>query len=155
MTIQKEVEKKAAEARKGREKWLYLKETYRIDKNTYIILFPEEKTQCNQYILKYLPEFSKKVNANRIILLSYDEEILKANIHCSDIVYEIVFWNRAAADELMAYYSIQRFSDNLLIASLNQPKGRNGENLIGINGITEEEVVSIGILGIRGVNKND
>lgn len=151
MILEKELEEKINLARRGRDKWLQLMEQYAIDKNTYVILFPQEKTQCNKYVLKYLPAFAEKVHASQILLLSYDEEILNANIDCSEVVCKNIFWNRKGAEELMAYYTLQIFTNNLIIASLEEPEGRKGRNLIGINGITEEETVAIGLLGIKGI----
>ena len=151
MVLEKELEEKINLARRGRDKWLQLMGQYVIDKNTYVILFPQEKTQCNRYVLKYLPAFAEKVHASQILLLSYDEEVLKNNINCSEKIIDSVFWNRKQAEELMAYYTLQIFTNNLIIASLEEPEGRKGRNLIGINGITEEETVAIGILGIKEI----
>ena len=149
MTIEEKMERRINQARKGREKWLQLKENYKIDKSTYIILFPEEKTQCNKYTLKYLPFFSKKLSIKHIILLSYDKEVLNTKIDCPDLICESIFWTHSQAEELMAYYMVQIFTENFIIASLDLPEGRKAGNIIGINGVTEEEVVSVGILGIK------
>ena len=51
----------------------------------------------------------------------------------------------------MDYYTLQMFTDKLVIASLEEPEGRSGGNLIGVKHITEEEAVAIGILGLSGV----
>ena len=41
------------------------------------------------------------------------------------------------------------FTNKLIIVSLDEPQGRNGTNLIGTKGVTEEEIVAIGILGLK------
>ena len=151
MILEKELEEKINLAKQGRDQWLQLMKQYAIDKNTYVVLFPQERTQCNKYVLKYLPAFAEKMHASQIFLLSYDEEVLKASIDCSEVVCKNIFWNRRQAEELMAYYTLQIFTNNLIIASLEEPEGRKGRNLIGINGITEEEIVAIGILGIKEI----
>lgn len=149
MTIEEKLEQKIVQAKKGREEWIRLKERCDIDSHTYIILFPEEKTQCNRYVLKYLPDFAKTKKAEKIILLSYDDEVLNADIKCENAVCESVRWSCAQAEQLMSYYTMQLFTNNLIIASPDEPNGRRGRNIIGIKGVTEEEAAAVGILGIK------
>lgn len=149
MTIEQELEQKIDMAEKGRTEWLKLAAEHEIDRDTYVILFPEEETKCNAYVLKYLPDFATARKAKKLLLLSHDKTIANADIKCADTICESVVWSRKQAEELMAYYTMQFFTNNLIIASLDEPKGRKGRNIIGVNGVTEEETVAVGILGIR------
>lgn len=141
---------KIHEAAQGRLIWLELKESYAFDDNTFVILFPQTGTACNAYVMKYLPDFIKKTNAGRVILLSYDEAVLSKRPD-TDIEIRTRFVSREDALRLIDYYMLQMFTDRLVIASLDEPEGRSGRSITGIKGITEEEAVAVGVLGLAGI----
>lgn len=136
-------------AKMGREYWLNLDKEYKIDAETYVVVFPDRGTKVNEYVLKYLPSFVDKVHSKRIILLSSDTDIIKKQ--SEDVEYIAVYCEEEKIDALLSYYTLQMFTERIVIASLDKPEGRNGKNVIGINGITEEEAVAIGILGLKEV----
>lgn len=143
------LQKKIEKAGKGREAWLGLVKQYHISDETYVILFPQCGTDCNRYVLKYLSAYAEKVKAKRLLLLTDDKEILEnkdLQIDCEKVV-----WKREQAECLMAYYTLQMFTDKLIIAALDEPEGRNGQNIIGVRGVTEEEAVAVGILGLSEI----
>lgn len=145
------LEKKLYQAKKGREDWLELIEKKYIKNETYVILFPQNGTSCNKYILKYLPVFSEKLDIKHILILSHDDEVLENIKSYNNLKCDSIFWSREKAEEIMAYYMLQKFTNQLIIASLDEPEGRNGNNIIGVKGITEEEAVAIGILGLKSI----
>ncbi len=48
----------------------------------------------------------------------------------------------------MKFYSLYMFTDRLVIASLDEPDGRNGERMVGKKGITVGEIFPIGVYWI-------
>lgn len=121
------------------------------EKDKYIILFPHEGSDCNRYMLKYLSEFAEKAQVDTLLILSCDNIVLEGIKNCEDINCIGVFWNNVQIQNLLSYYSLHMFTNKLVIASLDEPQGRNGSNIIGTKGVTEEEVVAIGILGLKGL----
>lgn len=152
------IEAKIKRAEQGREIWLNLKRECELTENTFVILFPQEDTACNAYVMKYLEDFAVRTNADRLVLLAYDKEVLDLENGVGS-AWQTSFKNkvktrfvsREDALQIMDYYTLQMFTDRLIIASLDEPEGRNGSNIIGINDITEEEAVAIGILGLVGI----
>ena len=151
MSIEEVLERKINQAVLGRKRWLKLAKTCDISEDTYVILFPQRQTECNKYVLKHLPDFVRKMNAKHLLILSHDEEILNSSEKYGEAKCERIMWSREEAEDLMAYYTMQMFTQRLIIASLDEPEGRNGRNIIGVNGITEEEAAVIGILGLRHI----
>ncbi len=146
------IRNKLEDAEKGRKLWLELKTELKFTDDTYVILFPQSGTKCNTYTIKYLPEFIGRKNAGQVVLLSYDSEVLRTDgniaANCSGVNVISRFFDRKSAECLMAYYMLQMFTDRLIIASLDEPEGRHGNNIVGINSITQEEIVKVGILGL-------
>lgn len=146
------IQDKLEEAEKGRKLWLELKMELKFTDDTYVILFPQSGTKCNTYTIKYLPEFISRKNVEQVVLLSYDSEVLsnggKTAANGSSVNVISRFFDRKSAECLMAYYMLQMFTDRLIIASLDEPEGRHGNDITGINSITQEEIVKVGILGI-------
>lgn len=146
------IREKVENARQGREIWLSIEKECALTEDSYVILFPQKDTLCNSYVLKHLSEFAHRAKAGKIVLLSYDEKVLDADAavlgEAADTELICRFFSREAAEKVMDYYMLQMFTDKLVIAALDEPEGRNGRNVIGINGITEEEAVAVGILGL-------
>lgn len=151
MEISNEFEKRLNRAKEGRTEWIKLMEEYGGEKNKYIILFPHEGSDCNRYMLKYLSKFAKKVQVDTLLILSCDNMVLEGIKNCEDINCIGVFWNNVQIQNLLSYYSLYMFTNKLVIASLDEPQGRNGSNIIGAKGVTEEEIVVIGILGLKSL----
>lgn len=147
MTLEEALEEKIACAARGRAYWLDLEKKAAIDDKVRVILFPQTGTDCNRYTLKYLPEFAKKEQLDRLVLLAFDPWVLD-NKSAAGTPCECIPCSRKQAEELMAYYTLHMFTDKLIIASLDEPQGRNGKNIVGVKGVTQEEAVAIGILGL-------
>ena len=147
---EQQIGQKIDRAAQGRLIWLELKEKCAFDEDTFVILFPQAGTMCNAYVMQYLPAFIKKTGAGRLVLLSHDEKVLNEGPD-TDIRIQTQFLSREDAQKIMDYYTLQMFTDKLVIASLEEPEGRSGGNLIGVKHITEEETVAIGIVGRSGV----
>ena len=151
MEISNEFEKKLNKAKEGRAQWIKLMEEFGGEKDKYIILFPHERIDCNKYMLKYLSQFAKKVHVDTLLVLSCDKMVLEGIKDYTDINCIGVFWNNIQIQNLLSYYSLHMFTNKLVIASLDEPQGRNGSNIIGTKGVTEEEIVAIGILGLKSL----
>lgn len=151
MEVGKLLEEKIQKAETGREYWLSLKENYQLSENDYVILFPEIKTKCNYYVLKHLDRFAEEKKCSRFLFLSPDKYIIQQAEGIVSTPYEMIICDEINMEGLVCYYMLQMFTNHLLIASLEKPDGRNGKNIIGINGITEEEVAAIGILGLKNI----
>lgn len=149
MKVNDELEKKLKKAKEGRMQWIRLMEQYGGEKDKYIILFPHKHAACNNYVLKYLSQFVEKVHVDTLLMVSCDKVLLKKVKDYTDINCIGVFWDDMQIQNLLSYYSLHMFTNKLIIVSLDEPQGRNGTNLIGTKGVTEEEIVAIGILGLK------
>lgn len=135
------LEKAIKQAEYGRKIWLELVDKYRLEGNFRVVLFPSDASDINTISVKAMRKLSEKVE--KLIALSYSQEVLSWDVKESNIILQ--HFSRKEAEALMRFYSMYEFTDKLIIASLDEPEGRKGKGLIGVKGITLEELVNIGI----------
>ena len=116
--------------------------------NTVIVLMPSEDEVVNQYALLYLDKLIEKVCRKNAVILTHDVAVIKNVVAYSDKIVKVVPFTRKQALKLMKYATLCEFDNRLYIASLEEPYGRFGSRMEGINGITKEEIVAAGIYGI-------
>lgn len=137
----------------GRRDWLQFVERVRFGERDYAILFPSQNRVWNDLALLYADDFAASVKAERLFLLTHDEEIENNCRQLSHSVTEVIPYSREQAVRLMKFYSLYMFTDQLIIASLNEPDGRDGERIVGRKGISIDEVFAIGVYRMQRFEK--
>lgn len=153
MKAEEILEENIRKANEGRKLWLDVCKKYELSDDDYVILIPSLNKEYNYYGLLYLNEFRKKVKAEKIIILTYDERVKRSAKIFLNKIYDICNFSRESAELLMKFYCLYMFTDKLVIISLEEPEGRNGMQLIGKKGITLEEVMAIGVYGLKEFKK--
>lgn len=154
--IKEDVLNKIKEAEKGREIWLDLIERHNIKDGDYVILFPSSYDEWAYYGALYIDDFLEFKASDRAVCLCHDSEI-KAYVQKNHRA-EVLDFPRKSAEKLIAFYSLYMFTDSLIIISPDEPAGRSGRDIVGVKGVTVEDVVAIGIYGlknIRGIGKSE
>lgn len=145
-------------ALKGWYRWKLLKCRYLIKKDFRVILFSEPYGELNEAALEYLPDFLQKSYCSSAVLLTVEEETY---IKAREMIAEAVPWKKYRIKvlhisqeyccDILAYYSLCKFSEQFTLISLNKPYGNWGYKLIDRNGITIKELVCLGIYVLRKI----
>ncbi|MBE5926117.1 MAG: hypothetical protein E7270_04055 [Lachnospiraceae bacterium] len=143
--MEKKLKELIDKAYRGRENWIKFIEENNLDDKDYVVLFPESGTEINKIAVKYVNKLA--LTSRKILVLTYDEALLNLK-NCEGNV-KVIRCEREQAEEIMQFYSLYQFTDRLIIVSLKEPEGRCGENLVGVNGLTFDEIVAIGIFGMK------
>lgn len=114
-------------------------------KNTAVILLPSSDDTNNYYALLYANQGITKMERDNAVILTFDKRVMASAKNFSNRIVNIIPFSRKRALALMRYASLYNFDDRLVIASLDEPSGRNGRDLVGIKGITEEEIFAVGV----------
>lgn len=131
----------------GRQLWIKLVKRYNIISDDYIVLMPSLNRDYNYYSLLYMNQFLQNKKYNKVIILTFDNRVIKSYKLFSDKITLALNVSQKNLDLILKYYCLYKFTDKLIIISLDKPKGRNDYNLVGKNGITTEELISIGVYG--------
>lgn len=116
--------------------------------NTVIVLMPSRDEEVNKYALKYIDKLIERTQRKDAVILTIDTEIEKNLKNYSEKIIKAILFTRKQATKLIKYAALYEFDNRLYIASLEEPYGRFGNRLEGINGITKEEIVATGIFRI-------
>jgi len=112
---------------------------------TQVILFFEEDDELNMYGMRYLDEYILRNNPYETVVLSCSK-FVNDNIHklvnSKITMYNITFQN---AKDIIMFLRLAEFDRMIKIISLEEPLGRNGNNLLYSGKISKELMVAVGI----------
>lgn len=127
----------------GKRIWEKLEKQYHAP---LYILMPEKQDVYNYYAMLYLKEFMEQKNLEDAVILTCDCGVLKSKelFQVPDKVQILLFPQRKA-ECLIKYYALYEFSTRLTIISLKKPYDTCGENLLGVKGVTKEDLLCFDI----------
>ncbi|WP_019153829.1 hypothetical protein [Robertmurraya massiliosenegalensis] len=155
MELKTVLQEKLNFAYEGRNLWIELMKNVNFGVNDYVILMPSDDKEVNYYTLLYLNQFAEVKNVEKIYLVTFDKNIMKSYSLFINKPTQCINLSRENIEKLMNFYNLYMFTDKLIIASLDELKGRTAKNLVDKKGITLEEIISIGILQNRKFIKED
>lgn len=140
----KAIRRNLHEAIRGWWVWHRLVRRYHLAR-TIVVLIPCQNREYSYAALRYADQMLAHAGYEDVIFLSVDPTVEKvAPLLCSHVrAVEII--SRAKAQRLMQYYCLLEFDQRFLVASLEEPNGRNAKGLIGVNGTTVEELIALGV----------
>ena len=150
MDIREKVEEKIKEARIASEEWIILQEKLKLDtdKNNKIILFPLEEQSIYESGLKYLDTYIMRQNIDGAYIV-YVDDYVGDNLNKfsnGNFVKQRISENQM--NRLITLYSLYPMEDKITVVSINKPYMRWGYKLQGVKGVTEEQLIAIGVYGI-------
>ena len=129
-------------AGEGKHYWEMINREY--DADLYI-LFPHVDDSYNYYALLHMDKFIETKQAKRTVLLSSELVIKKA---LPLFVKHEVDYKKISShdiDALLKYYALYEFTSKMTIISLTRPYNTCGENLLGVKGVTKEDLLCFDI----------
>lgn len=124
--------------------WKYL---YFKSKGNVIILLPECTDRELYYYFLYMDRVCQK--GQKIYLITSSKKIYSWSSELLKKLYKRKKISPRKMDKLILAYPELWFRDQIIVASLDKPIGRNGYHLLGKEGITLEELIAVGLLKIK------
>ncbi|MEA4924877.1 MAG: hypothetical protein VB084_06135 [Syntrophomonadaceae bacterium] len=132
--------------------WHKLVKKYKLG-NTAVILMPSCERDYNYNALLYLDQMLLSRKFDNAVILTHSAVVMKSASLFSDKILGVEKFSRKHAEQLMQYYCLYEFDKRLIVASLDEPNGRNGSVLIGKKGTTLEEIFVIGVYRVYPYNQ--
>ncbi len=129
-------------ADKGKQLWETIDERFNAD---LYILFPHVNEEYNYYALLYLDEYIVAKKAEKVVLITMESVIKKALPVFSKSKAEVYEVSNDDIKAIIKYYALYEFSTRLTIISLKEPYDTCGENLLGVKGVTKEDLLCFDI----------
>lgn len=124
-------------------------------KNTAVLLFPDDDEETQLISLLYLDQMLEKNKYKDAVILTHNNRINNIAGTFSKRISKIIRFSKRRTGALMQYYRLCEFDKRFICVSLDEPEGRNGSAIVGLNGTTKEEVVVIGIYRLYPYLKKD
>jgi len=129
----------------GRRLWLKIKKKYDIENGKYVLLMPERDRELNEAALKHIDDLLKYRKGKSVLILTVDNWVLwNAKKYSSNII-DVAGITDKQAEYYCSYYYYGCFSERFLVVSL----GNSLFKAVGINGVTKEELLCLGIFLMR------
>lgn len=129
-------------ADKGKQLWENIDERFNAD---LYVLFPHLNEEYNYYALLYLDEYIAAKRAEKVVLITMESVIKKALPVFSKAKTEVYEISHDDIKAIIKYYALYEFSTRLTIISLKEPYDTCGENLLGVKGVTKEDLLCFDI----------
>ena len=136
----------------GKREWQRLVKTYELNKSSgakkAVILLPKNDAVNSYFSLLYLDRMLSLNDYQSAIVLArtdIDKEVAPFFCHKIEAVEKV---SDSTSEALLQFYAALPFDSRFVCTSLTDVKCRDGEKLLGVCGITIEEMVAIGIYHI-------
>ncbi len=148
MNINEAIKEKYKLTKTAQKEWNSLLHVTKPKPNDRILLFPNLDWECNLQGMRYLDTYLQRVNADKAIIITIENNVKRDIQLYSDNVRSIIEISAEQAERLIALYELHIFDNRFVVISLDRPFSRNGSSLVGYKGTTVEQLVAIGIYGI-------
>lgn len=146
--IRKVVREKLIEADIAQAEWESLKNLVELKDNERVVFFPESDEKVNHYGMLYMDTFLMRNDAQKAIVIYQDESVKEQILNYSDNVRKCIFYNLEKMNRFITLYSLYPIDSRIKVISLDRPFCRNGSRLLGVNNITVEQLIAIGVYAI-------
>ena len=144
-SVSRQLDRAVELAKQGEKNWECLREQHPSDR---FIILPHEESGYNTWAAVYFADYMKNENARSAVLLSPFSGVLDRFDEVSDsYMIEKVCRDKKWVESLLMFYAFHPFSSRIVIISLTEPYDTGGENLLGVRGVTERELLCYDIYG--------
>lgn len=132
-------------AYRGWWQWHKVTKKKNVSAKTAVVLLPSCERETNLLAMLYLDDMLQSREYNNAVILTHDPAVEKSAQLFSKNIVQVISFDRKKAEDLMQFYCLYEFDKRFIVASLDEPNGRNGSALIGKRGTTKEEIFVIGV----------
>jgi hypothetical protein len=133
-------------AYRGSRLWAGLERKYKVDRGVYVLVMPEDDAELNAAAVGHLEDLVADRRARGVVLVS---DCSSPAPEPSPVIVGTESWTASQIDALIAFYELCSITDRLLIVSLTKPFGNGLHRLLDRQGVTKDDLVSLGCLRLR------
>ena len=118
--------------------------------NCAVILIPSPNKEYSFYAIKYLNSMLVNNHYDKALILSNDKNIeqLVKKFNCKKDILKIININKKKVNNLLDFYNANMFDNRFIVASLEEPEGRNMLNYLNSSNIEKKDLFKLAIYNI-------
>jgi len=135
---------------RGRALWMRLRKRYAIDNGAYVVAFVEDDHALNEVALAHIQDLIADRRARGIVVVTDQEWVAEQAGRQTDGVLAVEVLANREIEHLLSFYELYQFTPRLLFVSLARPYGNRLWQMVGVNGLTFDDLVCLSMYRIRG-----
>lgn len=120
---------------------------------TAVVLMPGANREYNRSALLFLDQMLRQRRYENAVIVTTDQAAAACAGLFSENICGVECISKKQAGQLMQFYCLYEFDPRFIVASLDEPEGRNAWRLEGIRGTTVEELIALGVYKLPAYEK--
>jgi len=137
-------------ASRGRALWLRLRKRHEIDNGAYVVAFIEDDPALNEVALARIADLIADRRARGVVVVTDQVWVAGQIREDTDGILGVEVLTGREIDALLSFYELNRFSPRICFVSLTRPYANHLWRMVGINGLTLDDLVCLSMYRIRG-----
>ena len=135
---------------RGRALWMRLRKRYAIDNGAYVVAFVEDDHALNEVALAHVEDLIADRRARGVVVVTDQEWVAEQASEEADGVLAVEVLADREVECLLSFYELYQFTPRLFFVSLTRPYGNRLWQMMGVNGLTLDDLVCLSMYRIRG-----
>jgi hypothetical protein len=142
--------KRLVAAWRGRALWTRLRKRYDIDNGSYVVAFIEDDDALNETALAHVQDLIADRRARGVVVVTDQESVAEQAGEQANGVVAVEVLGSREIEHLLSFYELYQFTPRLFFVSLTRPHGNRLSQMVGVNGLTLDDLVCLSMYRIRG-----
>lgn len=135
---------------RGRALWIRLRKRYDVDNGAYVVAFVEDEDALNQVALAHIQDLIADRRARGVVVVTDQKQVAEQAGEATDGVLAVELLADREIEFLLSFYEMYQFTPRLFFVSLTRPYGNRLCQMVGVNGLTLDDLVCLSMYRIRG-----
>jgi hypothetical protein len=135
---------------RGRALWMRLRKRYDVDNGAYVVAFVEDEDALNEVALAHVQDLIADRQARGVVVVTDQKRVAEQAGEAADGVLAVELLADREIEFLLSFYELYQFTPRLFFVSLTRPYGNRLWKMVGVNGLTLDDLVCLSMYRIRG-----
>lgn len=135
---------------RGRAVWIRLCKRYGIDNGAYVVAFVEDDHALNEVALAHVEDLIADRRARGVIVVTDQAWVAERAARETDGILAVEVLPEREIEFLISFYELYQFTPRLFFVSLTRPSENRLSKIVGVRGLTLDDLVCLSMYRIRG-----
>jgi hypothetical protein len=135
---------------RGRALWMRLRKRYDVDNGAYVVAFVADEDALNEVALAHVQDLIADRQARGVVVVTDQKRVAEQAGEAADGVLAVELLADREIEFLLSFYELYQFTPRLFFVSLTRPYGNRLWKMVGVNGLTLDDLVCLSMYRIRG-----